>query len=116
MQQYELEAAILKIRNEGFDESFIHFCAKTFSSYTYPPETVAAARMHAFYLRLALDALCDSKSKVRILSMEHPGEGDVKSPDKLCLFIAGESYRAALCGESSFQEQFIRRWCEALAK
>ncbi|MBP3257713.1 MAG: hypothetical protein J6M23_06955 [Bacteroidales bacterium] len=37
------------------DGSFAAFCAKTFSSYNYHPGSLAAARMHAFILRLFLE-------------------------------------------------------------
>ena len=51
----ELDRQIAEIMEKGFDESFIRYCAETFSSYTYAPSNLAAARRHAFYLRLFMD-------------------------------------------------------------
>jgi len=115
MQQSELDAAIMKVRDEGFDESFIRFCAKTFSSHTYPAKNLAAARMHAFFLRIALDSLSDPETKAEVLSVENPGQYVVDDPETLCLQLSGECYRDALKGEEAFCELFIRKWCGVLA-
>ena len=114
MQLSELDAAIMKVRDEGFDESFIDFCAKTFSSHTYPAKNQTAARMHAYYLRLALDALCSSESKTEILLRESPEKYDVSDPESLCLQLAAVCYRDASEYGNSFCELFIERWCSAL--
>ena len=55
MEPSELDRQIAEVVERGFDESFILFCADTFSSFDYPVEKLAAARMHAFYLRLFME-------------------------------------------------------------
>ena len=115
MQQSELDAVIMKVRDEGFDEAFIRFCAETFSSHTYPAKNLAAARMHAFFLRLALDSLCNPETKAEVLSAENPGQYVVDEPETLCLQLSGECYRDALNGGEPFCELFIRKWCGILA-
>ena len=115
MQQSELDAALRKVMEEGFNESFRSFCAKTFSSYSYPEKNLAAARMHAYFLRIALDSLCDNKAKAEVLSMENSGEIGSVDFELLCLFLARDCYRAALHDEGDFCELFIQRWCRVLS-
>jgi len=115
MRQSELEAALRAVRDGGFDESFVRFCARTFSSHTYPSKNLAAARMHAHFLRLALEALCDSETKTGVLSMENSGIYDIDAPGTLCLQLTQECYRDALKGDCSFCELFVERWCRVLA-
>ena len=115
LKQSELDAAIRAVRDEGFDESFSRFCARTFSSHAYPSKNLAAARMHAHFLRLAIEALCDNKTKAGVLSMENSGIYNTDDPETLCLQIAQECYRNALKGIGSFCELFIERWCSELA-
>ena len=116
MRQSELDAALRKVIEEGFNESFRSFCAKTFSSYSYPEKNLAAARMHAYFLRLALEALCDNKAKAAVLSMENSGEIRTEDMKLLCLFLAGESYRAALLDKGDFCELFVERWLSYLSR
>ena len=99
----------------GFDESFIRFCARTFSSHTYPSENLSAARMHAHFLRMALEALSDEKTKAGVLAMRNSGGYGDGSLESLCLQLAAECYIAALEEEGPFCELFIQRWCSALA-
>ena len=51
MTEEELRKGLETILEKGFDQSFAEYCAVTFSSYTYPEENLAAARMHALALR-----------------------------------------------------------------
>ena len=55
MEKEELDRQFAEIMEKGFDEAFARFCATTFSSYCYPPENLAAARIHAFFLRLFIE-------------------------------------------------------------
>ena len=105
MDKSELDRQIAEVLEKGFDESFADFCAKTFSSYSYPPENLAAARMHAFYLRFVLEAL------KRI------------SPDKIecadktfelsdtAIEIGIECYKNSLSDDVDFCREFIKEWC-----
>ena len=115
MRQSELEAALRAVRDGGFDESFVRFCARTFSSHTYPSKNLAAARMHAHFLRLALEMLCNDNTKAGVLLGENSGTYDVNDPETLCLQLARECYHDAMKGEVSFCELFIMRWCDTLA-
>ena len=61
MHKSELSDRLKEIQEKGFDDSFAEFCAVTFSSYEYPKERLAAARMHAHFLRVFIqDYLTDS--------------------------------------------------------
>ena len=55
MSEAELVKQLLEVRERGFEDSFLQFCADTFCSYVYPPENLAAARMHAHWLRVYLE-------------------------------------------------------------
>ena len=90
MDTAELDRQIAGILEKGFDESFIRYCAETYSSYTYASSNVAAARRHAFYLRLFMEEhlsgetacgtgrlhgtirMIGEKTFEEILSMQHP--------------------------------------------
>jgi len=108
MDRTELDRQIAKVLEEGFDNSFAAFCAKTFSSYTYPPESLAAARMHALYLRLALEALSSPETRNEILeSVGHEESREQAAFRK----TVRESYRAALGSDHPFCEIFVEMWC-----
>ena len=112
MSEDELIGQIAKIRQEGFTGSFADFCAKTFSSYHYPPENLAAARMHAFYLRMAMERLTDAKGREELF--QGSLEGD--RVEVAYLDITRESYRAALESGRPFCELFVEKWCASFAK
>ena len=52
---------------KGFDDSFKAFCARIFSSYRYSPDGLAAARMHAFYLRLFIEERVSGETSIESL-------------------------------------------------
>ena len=113
MDTAELNRQIADVIGKGFDESFIRFCAETFSSYDYPAEHLAAARMHAHYLRLALEALSNPETRERLLSAKIiEGEGAYMS---VCLSVAEKSYRSALESDRPICEVFVERWCSYFA-
>ena len=113
MDTAELNRQIADVIGKGFDESFMRFCAETFSSFNYPVEHLAAARMHAYYLRLALEALSDPKMRERLLSGETiEGEGTYMS---ICLSVAEKSYRSALESDRPIFEVFVEKWCSYFA-
>lgn len=99
MTKTELDQQIAEVLEKGFDESFTAFCAKTFSSYSYPPEHLAAARMHAFYLKAALGMLSGSVPEEGLPLMD------------VCRQVAEKSYRSALKNDRQFCEIFIENWC-----
>jgi len=111
MDAAELDTVLRDVMEKGFDDSLVAFCARTFSSYDYPRENLPAARMHAHYLRQALEALCDPETKTEILRGGDSGFKDVSELDRLCLRLAADCYRDALSGEASFCELFVERWC-----
>lgn len=98
-----VDRQIAEALDKGFDETFAEFCARTFASYTYPPENLAAARMHSFYLKTALE----------ILSGKEP-EGEIPLMDE-CRVAASRSYRIAQTENLPFCEVFVREWCAFLA-
>lgn len=111
------------ILDEGFDEAFPLFCARTLSSFSYPPGNLLAARMHAYYLREALDFLTttaveQSNGIIRLgeeiaaanayaermgLSMGEPMEAS--------LAIGWACYQAVLERGEDFCRLFISNWC-----
>ena len=113
MESAELDRQIAEVLEKGFDGSFAVFCAKTFSSFSYPAQNLAAARMHAHYLRMALEALSDPEMKARLLA-----EAPIRAGDRwtiLCLSVAGDSYRSALESDRPLCELFVEGWCRMLA-
>lgn len=99
MNKSELDRQIAEVLEKGFEESFAAFCAKTFSSYSYPPENLAAARMHAFYLKVALGMLSGSSPEEGLPLMD------------VCRQVTENSYRSALEDDRQFCEIFIENWC-----
>lgn len=112
MSEEELIKQICKIRQEGFTDSFAQFCARIFSSYHYPPENLAAARMHAFYLRLALERLVDANTREELLHGAVAGD----KMEATFLEITKESYQAALESDRPFCELFVEKWCRFCAQ
>ncbi len=113
MEPSELNRQIADVVEKGFDESFVRFCADTFSSFDYPADHLAAARMHAHYLRLALEALSNPETRERLLSAEViAGEGAYMSE---CLLVAEKSYRSALESDRPICEVFVEKWCSYFA-
>ncbi len=107
MSETELVKQLTEVREKGFDESFAHFCAKTFSSHEYPPENLAAAKMHAFYLRMAVEMLTDEESREVLLS----GAGVEGGVDAAFRELTRKSLEAAVKSERPFCEVFVERWC-----
>ena len=107
MSESELVRQLEETLEKGFDESFASFCAREFASHDYPAENLAPARMHAHYLRLAMDALSHSESREDFFQ-ESEGNGEVK---RLFRRIAKESYQEALQSDSPFCELFVENWC-----
>ena len=107
MEPSELDRQIAEVVENGFKESFIRFCADTFSSYVYSPEGLALARMHAHYLRLALEYFSLTLGEERTLQ-------DIPYFEE-CLSVASESYRSALESDRPFCEEFVERWCSRFA-
>ena len=103
MTEDELGRRVEEILEKGFDGEFARFCAETFSSYTYPEENLAAARMHAFYLRVALCFLSGREVDDGIPCLEE------------CRAVAEKSRRAALKGDRPVEEVFVRMWCSFLS-
>lgn len=99
MTKAELDRHLAKVLEKGFDESFADFCARTFSSYNYSPENLAPARMHAFYLKVAMGMLLGATPDEDIPLMN------------VCRQLAENSCRSALDTDRPFCEIFIENWC-----
>ena len=114
MDTAELDNSLREVMEKGFDDSFAAFCAKTYSSYEYPPENQAAAKMHAFYLRIALESLCENEKKAEILG-GNTGFISLSPLERLCFKTASIASNEALCGRGSFAEIFVDNWCKSLS-
>lgn len=106
MDEAEVINSLKTIRENGFDDSFAAFCANVFSSREYPPGNLAAARMHAHYLRLAIEIVCDGLP-------ETEGEDRLVG---LCRSLARECMNSAVSSERPFTELFVESWCRSLGK
>ncbi|MBP3257712.1 MAG: hypothetical protein J6M23_06950 [Bacteroidales bacterium] len=108
MTEQQLKQALRKLREKGFDGSFSDYCAATFSSYTYPDGGLAAARMHAFFLRYFIEAYLDE-----YFSKEtRPGgiEGTIWKVGKLTI---DETLSTENATAMTFCRSFVKNWCEA---
>ena len=114
MDTAELDNSLREMMEKGFDDSFAAFCAKTYSSYEYPPENLVAAKMHAFFLRMALETLSDPVSREKLFD-SNEDEGDERLL-KVFRTVAKESYRAALSSGRPFSAIFVEKWCGSFAK
>ena len=112
MSEAELARQLTEVREKGFDEPFALFCAKTFSSFQYSPEDLAAAKMHAFYLRLALEKLVAANSREDLL----PGAVAGDKIEVAFREVTRESYQAALESGLPFCELFVEKWCRYWAQ
>lgn len=99
MTETELDRQIAETIRGGFDEGFAQFCADTFASHGYPRENLAAARLHAFYLRVAL----------RLLAGMDVPEGLPWMAE--CRSIAEQSRLSALETGRPVTEIFVEKWC-----
>jgi hypothetical protein len=112
MSEAELARQLTEVREKGFDEPFALFCAKTFSSFEYSPENLAAARMHAFYLRQALEKLVDANTREELLHGAIAGD----KIEGVLMKVTRESYQATLESGRLFCELFVEKWCASFAK
>lgn len=104
MDTTELDRQIAEIAGTGFDESFIRYCAETYSAYTYAPRNLAAARMHAFYLRLFMELHLsgETASGIDLLPVAVRKVGEESMEETLSL---PEPSGEAFC------RLFVRNWC-----
>ena len=107
MDTIELDRDLAEVQKKGFDESFALFCADTFSSFSYPDESLAAARAHAYFLRIFIEERVTGSTTIEEI------------PE--CLY---ETFREV--GRQSIQDTlssvnpsgmeccraFVRNWCE----
>lgn len=108
MDTAELDNSLREMMEKGFDDSFAAFCAEVFSSYQYSPEKLALAKMHAFYLRIALENLSCPETREELLTDGVEGEDNL---DRAFRTVAVESYRTALFSDRPFHELFVELWC-----
>lgn len=113
MSEEELQRHLADIQKKGFDESFQDFCAKAFSSCKYASESLAAARMHAYYLRLSIEKLVNPESRVELLQNRAESEDLLEDTFRT---VTVQSYLAALSCDRPYCELFIDNWCSAWAE
>ena len=105
MSDSKIESFLVEVLEKGFDDSFAEFCADTFSSYEYPKERLAAARMHAHFLRVFIqDYLTDS----------HPIE---RQEDYMKVGMAAleETLKSERPTAMAFCRAFVEKWCRFCA-
>ena len=110
MDYTELRRQMVTLQEKGFDDSFGAFCGKTFSSYSYPPENLAAARLHGHYLRLAISAIVWSETQEKLLSHES-AEDDRE--ETVFWKVLKESIGAVRESDRPFIECFVEKWCSS---
>ena len=112
MHKSELADRLKEIQEKGFDDSFAEFCSDTFSSYEYPKERLAAARMHAFWLRIFIEDYLSG------MSLDSNGEyyGDIyRMAIEIGLQVVDWSLGRETSTGDDFCREFVRRWCERCA-
>ena len=101
MSAEELRRQLAEIREKGFDDSFAQFCGDTFSSYEYPAEKLAAAKMHAHFLRLFIE---------EFLLDPNPGQRQ-ESYMKVGMETIEEVSKSEHPTGMSFCRAFVKKWC-----
>ena len=105
MHKSELADRLKEIQEKGFDDSFAEFCADTFSSYEYPKERLAAARMHAHFLRVFIqEYLTDPCPEERQEDYMRVGMAAIDE------VLEGERPTAM-----AFCRAFVEKWCRFCA-
>ena len=106
----ELQKELARVREKGFDDAFALFCAETFACYSYPPGNRAAARMHAFYLRLFMEEVISGSSGIETVPVRL--QTTFREVSRLCIERALSS--TDLPGIQCCRT-FVRCWFEALS-
>lgn len=99
------------VQERGFDEAFAEFCAKTFSSFSYPPESLAAARMHAYYLRLFLEERVNGRSLSGVIPESLLGAFREAGERAIRETLSREHPSGVDCCRA-----FVRSWCKYYSK
>ena len=107
MTEQQLKQALRELRDKGFDESFTDNCAKICSSYTYPEEKLAAARMHAFFLRYFIGAYLDD-----YFTDAEKLEGIERTVWKVGKQSVDETLQKENATAMTFCRAFVKNWCE----
>ena len=106
MPKSKLDSLFREIMEKGFDKSFAGFCARTVSSYSYTPDNLARALMHAYYLRLFLqEYMLDPYPERRDEDFMRVG-----------LQAAQELEKAERPTGMDFCRAFVEKWCQFLAR
>ena len=103
----EIQRQLSELMEKGFDDSFVRFCGRSFSSHQYPPGNLAAAKMYAFYLRLYIGSLFSGVTGT-------PCEGIPQQMWELCREVGDSSIERAESAEA-FCREFVKEWCGRLS-
>lgn len=110
MTEEELRKGLEAILEKGFDQSFVEYCAATFSSFTYPADKLAMARMHAFALRAFMVHYVHGIPLADVI----PG-----NQAEVCLKVGNKAADAALARTDSnaglFCREYVSNWCAAMS-
>lgn len=106
-----MDRGLAEVQKKGFDDSFVLFCAETFSSFSYPKENIAAARMHAYFLRLFIEERVSGE-----ISREEIPEG----LREIFREVGEQSFRDTLSSSNPSGMEccraFVRNWCERFVR
>lgn len=106
-----MDRGLAEVQKKGFDDSFALFCAETFSSFSYPKETIAAARMHAYFLCLFIEER---------VSGEISREEIPESLREIFREVGEQSVRDTLSSSNPSGMEccraFVRNWCERFVR
>ena len=113
MSESDLKRELVAVQEKGFDDSFPEFCARTFESFKYPPERLAAARCHALWLRTFLE---DYLSEMALSPDEEPSGDIYEMAIEIGRQVIDWSLKRDMTTGDEFCREFVRRWCERCAK
>lgn len=90
MQKAELEYLLTESLGREFEETFLYFCTREFSSHNYSGENMAPARLYLYYLKNSIEALislpADLKKKVTDLDYS---DDDIQTAKRIVCLSKG---------------------------
>ena len=100
---------LAELLEKGFEDSFPEFCARTFASFKYPPERLAAARSYAFWLRTFLEDYLSGMS----LNTDSESSGNIyEVAIEIGRQVVDWSLERETTTGNDFCREFVKRWCE----
>lgn len=113
MSESDLKRELAELLEKGFEDSFPEFCARTFASFKYPRERLAAARSYAFWLRTFLE---DYLSEMTLNLDEEPSGDVCEIAIEIGRQVIDWSLERETTTGNEFCREFVKRWCERYAR